>query len=191
MNSKKVVLIIMDGWGHGPKTKANAIEQAHTPFIDSLYQKYPHSELLTSGENVGLPDGQMGNSEVGHLNIGAGRIVYQDLVKVNKAIQDRSFFTEPALNECFRYVKASGKKLHFMGLVSDGGVHSHLNHLKALCDAARQHQAEHVFIHAFMDGTRHRSKSGTSLPARSSTIYPGQHNQNSICCRTILCHGQG
>jgi len=150
----------MDGWGHGPKTRANAIELAHTPFIDSLYQKYPHSELLTSGENVGLPDGQMGNSEVGHLNIGAGRIVYQDLVKVNKAIQDKSFFKEPVLAECLRYAKENGKKLHFMGLVSDGGVHSHLSHLKALCDAARQQGVENVFIHAFMDGRDTDPKAG-------------------------------
>lgn len=150
----------MDGWGHGPKTRANAIEQARTPFIDSLYQKYPHSELLTSGENVGLPDGQMGNSEVGHLNIGAGRIVYQDLVKINKAIGDQSFFQEAALRECLRYSKESGKKLHFIGLVSDGGVHSHLRHLKALCDAAKKAQLDKVFIHAFMDGRDTDPKAG-------------------------------
>ena len=150
----------MDGWGHGPKTRANAIEQARTPFIDSLYQKHPHSELLTSGENVGLPNGQMGNSEVGHLNIGAGRIVYQDLVKINKAIGDQSFFQEAALQECLRYAKESGKKLHFIGLVSDGGVHSHLRHLKALCDSAKRHQLSNVFIHAFMDGRDTDPKAG-------------------------------
>jgi 2,3-bisphosphoglycerate-independent phosphoglycerate mutase len=160
MTSKKVVLIIMDGWGHGPKSAANAIEQANTPFIDSLYAAYPHSELLTSGENVGLPEGQMGNSEVGHLNIGAGRIVYQDLVRINKAIRDQSFFKEPALIDCFRYVKKNGKRLHLAGLVSDGGVHSHLDHLVALCEAAAQHGLEEVYIHAFTDGRDTDPKSG-------------------------------
>ena len=152
----------MDGWGHGPKTRANAIEQSRTPFIDSLYQKYPHAELLTSGENVGLPEGQMGNSEVGHLNIGAGRIVYQDLVKINKAIKDKSFFSEPVLLDCLDYAKTNQKKLHLIGLVSDGGVHSHLNHLKALCDAARQHEVEQVYIHAFLDGRDTDPKAGFS-----------------------------
>lgn len=160
MASKKVVLIIMDGWGHGPKTKANAIEQANTPFIDSLYQQYPNSELLTSGENVGLPDGQMGNSEVGHLNIGAGRIVYQDLVKINKAINDKTFFEEKTFQDCFDYVKTNRKKLHLIGLVSDGGVHSHINHLKALCDLCQKENVQNVFVHAFMDGRDTDPKGG-------------------------------
>src|SRR6185436_802140 len=125
MPSGKLVLIIMDGWGHGPATSSNAIFMAKTPFIDSLYKKYPHSELLTSGENVGLPDGQMGNSEVGHLNIGAGRIVYQDLVKINLAVRDHSFHQHPVILQAFHYAKVNKKKLHIMGLVSDGGVHSH------------------------------------------------------------------
>ena len=129
---KKVVLIIMDGWGKGPLTNANAIYKAQTPFINSLFANVPNSELLTSGENVGLPDGQMGNSEVGHLNIGAGRVVYQDLVKVNLAIKDKSLYTHPVLLEMLSYVKKNNKKLHLIGLVSDGGVHSHINHLKAL-----------------------------------------------------------
>jgi 2,3-bisphosphoglycerate-independent phosphoglycerate mutase len=149
--NKKVVLIIMDGWGHGAENSGNAIYMAKTPFVDSLYN-YPNTELQTSGEDVGLPSGQMGNSEVGHLNLGAGRIVYQDLVKINVAIRDRSFFIKPALVEALEYVKKSGKKLHLMGLVSDGGVHSHINHLKALCDAASEKKIENVFIHAFMDG---------------------------------------
>ena len=135
---KKVVLIIMDGWGEGPPTKANAIYNANTPFVDGLYKNYPHSQLLTSGENVGLPDGQMGNSEVGHLNIGAGRIVYQDLVKINLAIKDGSFHKHPVILEAINYAKKNKKKLHLMGLVSDGGVHSHINHLKALCDVAKE-----------------------------------------------------
>ncbi len=141
----------MDGWGHGPKTPANAIYMANTPFVDSLYN-HPNTELVTSGEDVGLPLGQMGNSEVGHLNIGAGRIVYQDLVKINLAIRDKSFFETKELKNTFDYVKKSGKKLHLIGLVSDGGVHSHIEHLKALCDAAYENKVENVFIHAFTDG---------------------------------------
>ena len=160
MTFKKVVLIIMDGWGDGPKSAANAIEQARTPFIDSLVATCPHAELLTSGENVGLPEGQMGNSEVGHLNIGAGRIVYQDLVRINKSIRDGSFFKEPVLADCFRYLKKTGKRLHLAGLVSDGGVHSHLDHLVALCDAAHQHGVKEVYIHAFTDGRDTDPKSG-------------------------------
>ncbi len=149
----------MDGWGHGPETAGNAIFQAKTPFVDSLYN-YPNTELQTSGEDVGLPDGQMGNSEVGHLNIGAGRIVYQDLVKINLAIKDRSFFEKSAIRNTMHYVKISGKKLHFIGLISDGGVHSHIEHLKALCDAAYENKIGKVFIHAFTDGRDTDPKSG-------------------------------
>lgn len=161
MNNKKVVLIIMDGWGEGPKTAANAIYKAHTPFIDSLYKKHPHAQLFTSGENVGLPDGQMGNSEVGHLNIGAGRVVYQDLVKINLAIRDKSFFANPVLKDAFAAAKKGNKKLHLMGLVSNGGVHSHINHLKALCDMAKQEDIKDVYIHAFTDGRDTDPKSGS------------------------------
>jgi 2,3-bisphosphoglycerate-independent phosphoglycerate mutase len=157
---KKVVLIIMDGWGEGPKTHANAIYTANTPFVDSLYTKYPHSQLLTSGENVGLPDGQMGNSEVGHLNIGAGRIVYQDLVKINVAIKDGSFHKHPVILEAINYAKQNKKRLHLMGLVSDGGVHSHISHLKALCDVAKENQLDEVMIHCFTDGRDTDPKSG-------------------------------
>src|SRR5436190_23344031 len=160
MNSKKVALIILDGWGEGPKNNSNAIYIAKTPFVDSLYQKYPHSQLLTSGENVGLPDGQMGNSEVGHLNIGAGRIVYQDLVKVNLAIKEQTFHKHPVILEAINYAKTNNKKLHLMGLVSDGGVHSHINHLKALCDVAKANQFDNVFIHCFTDGRDTDPKGG-------------------------------
>src|SRR6185369_11789067 len=118
--SKKVVLIIMDGWGEGAHTKANAIFNANTPFVDSLYSHYPHSHLLTSGENVGLPDGQMGNSEVGHLNIGAGRIVYQDFARINIAVRDNTFHKEKAITDAFDYAIKNKKKLHLIGLVSDG-----------------------------------------------------------------------
>jgi len=150
--NKKVVLIIMDGWGEGPKTKANAIFNANTPFIDSLYSKYPHSQLVTSGENVGLPEGQMGNSEVGHLNIGAGRIVYQDFAKINIAVREKTFQKEKAITDAFDYAIKNKKKLHLIGLVSDGGVHSHINHLKALCDVGKEKSFTDLFIHCFTDG---------------------------------------
>ncbi|HRH64888.1 MAG TPA: 2,3-bisphosphoglycerate-independent phosphoglycerate mutase [Bacteroidia bacterium] len=157
---KKVVLIIMDGWGKGPHSDANAIYKAQTPFVDSLFATAPNSELLTSGENVGLPEGQMGNSEVGHLNIGAGRVVYQDLVRINLAIKDGSLKSHPVLRDMLQYVKQNNKKLHFIGLVSDGGVHSHINHLKALCDTAKDNGVKEAFIHAFMDGRDTDPKSG-------------------------------
>ncbi|MFN4233648.1 MAG: 2,3-bisphosphoglycerate-independent phosphoglycerate mutase [Bacteroidia bacterium] len=150
--SKKVVLVILDGWGIGDKSKSDAIAHSKKPFFDSLIAKYPKATLLTCGEHVGLPDGQMGNSEVGHLNIGAGRIVYQDLVKINLAIRDKSMEQNEALNNALNYVKTSGKKLHLMGLVSDGGVHSSQEHLHALCDIAKERGIDKVFIHAFTDG---------------------------------------
>src|SRR5689334_6576898 len=152
METQKIILIIMDGWGEGPKTKANAIYNANTPFIDSLYKKYPHSHLLTSGLNVGLPDGQMGNSEVGHLNIGAGRIVYQDLEKINIAVREKKFHKEKAIVDAFDYAIQNKKKLHLIGLVSDGGVHSHIDHLKALCDVGKEKSFDRLFIHCFTDG---------------------------------------
>jgi 2,3-bisphosphoglycerate-independent phosphoglycerate mutase len=165
MKSSKVVLIIMDGWGHGAKDHTNAIYSAKPPFVSSLYSKYPNAELRASGEDVGLPDGQMGNSEVGHLNIGAGRIVYQDLVKINVAIRENTFHNNTVINQTMDYCKKNNKKLHFIGLVSDGGVHSHINHLKALCDIAKEHQLKDVFIHAFTDGRDTDPKSGAHFIA--------------------------
>jgi len=150
----------MDGWGHGNKSKSDAIANANTPFVDSLYEKHPHSQLLTDGENVGLPDGQMGNSEVGHLNIGAGRIVYQDLVKINKAIRDKSIDSNPSLIKSFNYAKQNGVNVHFMGLVSDGGIHSSQEHLHKLCDMAKEKGLNNVYIHAFTDGRDTDPKSG-------------------------------
>lgn len=150
--SKKVVLVILDGWGIGDKSKSDAISHSKKPFFDSLMANYPNATLLTCGENVGLPDGQMGNSEVGHLNIGAGRIVYQDLVKINLSIRDKSIEQNKELNKALDYVKSSGKKLHLMGLVSDGGVHSSQEHLNALCDIAKAKGITNLFIHAFTDG---------------------------------------
>ena len=135
-NQKKALLVILDGWGHGLVRRADALALAKTPFIDSLYTKYPSSELVTHGELVGLPDGQMGNSEVGHMNIGAGRVVYQELTRISKSIRDKELQRNAHLLEALRYAKAHNKPVHFIGLVSDGGVHSHIEHLKALCDIA-------------------------------------------------------
>lgn len=157
---KKVLLMILDGWGHGNKEKADAIYNANPEYMNSLEAKYPHSELRTSGENVGLPDGQMGNSEVGHLNIGAGRIVYQDLVKINMAIRDKSILENPEIKKAYSYAKESGKQLHLMGLVSDGGVHSSLDHVMALLDIAKTYGLEKTFVHCFMDGRDTDPKSG-------------------------------
>lgn len=158
--NKKVILIILDGWGIATNPKVSAIDQANTPFIDSLYQTYPHSKLEASGLAVGLPEGQMGNSEVGHMNIGAGRVVYQDLVKINKAVEEHTLDQEPELIKALDYAKAKGKKVHLMGLVSDGGVHSHINHLKGLCSIAQQRGVTDVFIHAFTDGRDTDPKGG-------------------------------
>ena len=152
MTNKKTMLVILDGWGHGPKRKADAIAQANVPFVNSLYQKYPNSELVTYGEEVGLPEGQMGNSEVGHLNIGAGRVVYQDFARINKDIREGTFHKNEMLLKALHSAKAENRTVHLMGLVSDGGVHSHINHLKALCDISTKVGCEKVFIHAFMDG---------------------------------------
>ncbi|OJJ21178.1 phosphoglycerate mutase (2,3-diphosphoglycerate-independent) [marine bacterium AO1-C] len=150
--NKKVLLMILDGWGIASNPNVSAVDQANTPFIDSLYTKYPHSKLDASGLAVGLPEGQMGNSEVGHMNIGAGRVVYQDLVRINLAIQHKELNDNATLNEAFDYAKANQKKVHLMGLLSDGGVHSHINHLKGLCSIAHEKGVEQLFIHAFTDG---------------------------------------
>ena len=160
MKGKKTALIILDGWGHGDKTQSDAIHHANTPFIDSLYADYPNCELKTFGDFVGLPKGQMGNSEVGHLNIGAGRIVYQDLAKINIACKDNSIAEMENLKASFTYAKHNNKALHFIGLVSDGGIHSHKNHLYKLCELANKAGLEKVFVHAFTDGRDCDPKSG-------------------------------
>jgi 2,3-bisphosphoglycerate-independent phosphoglycerate mutase len=159
-SNRKVLLMILDGWGKGDKSRADAIFNGNTPYIDGLMGKYPNAELLTSGENVGLPDGQMGNSEVGHLNIGAGRIVYQDLVRINLAIKDNSIAKNPHLVEAFTYAQENNKAVHFIGLVSDGGVHSMDTHLYKLCDLTMDWGLENVFIHALTDGRDCDPKSG-------------------------------
>lgn len=158
--SKKSLLIIMDGWGHGQKKSADAIYHANAPFVKSLYAKYPNAELITCGEAVGLPWGQMGNSEVGHLNIGAGRVVYQELQRINKAIQDRELDTNPAFLDMIQYAKTKQKPLHLIGLLSDGGVHSHTSHLRAICDLCKLHGLTQVYIHAFTDGRDTDPQSG-------------------------------
>ena len=152
--------MILDGWGIGNHTKSDAIFSAHPAFWNHLITTYPHSELQTSGENVGLPDGQMGNSEVGHLNIGAGRVVYQDLVKINKAIADRSILENPEIKNAFSYAKNTGKSMHFMGLTSNGGVHSSFEHIFALCDIAKEYDLKNVYLHCFMDGRDTDPRSG-------------------------------
>jgi 2,3-bisphosphoglycerate-independent phosphoglycerate mutase len=157
---KKVLLMILDGWGIATNKKVSAIDQAKTPYINSLYRKYPHSKLEASGLAVGLPEGQMGNSEVGHMNIGAGRIVYQDLVRVNKAVEEKELDTNPVLVEAMEYARKNNKPVHFIGLVSDGGVHSHIFHLKGLCTIASNHGLKKVFVHAFTDGRDTDPKGG-------------------------------
>lgn len=154
--------MILDGWGITQDPSVSAITQAKTPFIDSLYKKYPYAQLLTHGMNVGLPDGQMGNSEVGHMNLGAGRIVYQDLAKVNLAVQNNTLKDEPILKAAFGYAKTKGKKVHLLGLLSDGGVHSHINHLKGLLTAANNFGLSDVYVHAFTDGRDVDPKSGVA-----------------------------
>lgn len=152
--------MILDGWGIGNKSESDVISSGNTPFIDSLIQKYPNSQLLTCGESVGLPDGQMGNSEVGHLNIGAGRVVYQDLVRINKECESNAIATNQVIVEAFNYARDNDKSIHFIGLVSDGGVHSSDLHLYKLCDIARDHGLSKVYIHALMDGRDCDPRSG-------------------------------
>lgn len=150
--NNKVLLMILDGWGNGRHDKADVISTVHPEYISAMTAKYPHAQLRTDGENVGLPDGQMGNSEVGHLNIGAGRVVYQDLVKINRACRDNSIMENPEVKAAFEYAKKNGVNMHFMGLVSDGGVHSSLEHLFKLCDISAAYGLENTFVHCFMDG---------------------------------------
>jgi 2,3-bisphosphoglycerate-independent phosphoglycerate mutase len=162
---KQVILIIMDGWGHGQIAERSAIAQAKTPFISNLYKDYPNTELVTFGEEVGLPAGQMGNSEVGHLNIGSGRIVYQELMRINMAIRKGELADNPKLLSAIEYCRQNKKPLHLIGLVSDGGVHSHIEHVKALCDICKQNglDSTRVFIHAFTDGRDCDPKSGRAF----------------------------
>ncbi|WKD85094.1 2,3-bisphosphoglycerate-independent phosphoglycerate mutase [Polaribacter huanghezhanensis] len=158
--NKKVILLILDGWGITQDPKVSAIYNAKTPFINSLYNDFPHASLRTDGEHVGLPEGQMGNSEVGHMNLGAGRIVYQNLARINKAVKEDTLSQEKTLVDALNYAKKNNKNVHFLGLVSNGGIHSHINHLKGLLKAAKENNVENVFLHAFTDGRDCDPKSG-------------------------------
>jgi 2,3-bisphosphoglycerate-independent phosphoglycerate mutase len=160
--NRKVILVIMDGWGLGQVPSADAIRHAHVPFVSSLYDQYPNTTLTTCGEQVGLPDGQMGNSEVGHLNLGAGRIVYQELQRINVAIREGELAQNEVLLRSIQYARENGKPLHLLGLVSDGGVHSHLVHLKALLDICQQNNLHNIYIHVFTDGRDTDPKGGLS-----------------------------
>lgn len=160
MDAKKVILVIMDGWGLGKVKESDAIQHANVPFVSSLYSKYPHTTLVTCGKAVGLPEGQMGNSEVGHLNLGAGRIVYQELERINVAIETGDFQKNEVLLNGLAYARQNNKALHLLGLVSNGGVHSHINHLKAITSLCKEKNIENVYIHAFTDGRDTDPKSG-------------------------------
>lgn len=161
--NKKVILMILDGWGMTQNPSVSAPFNAKTPFIDQIWQEYPHATLRTDGEFVGLPDGQMGNSEVGHMNLGAGRVVYQNLVMINKALREDTLGKEKVLVDAFNYAKEKGKNIHILGLVSDGGIHSHISHLKGLLKVAKEQNAENVFVHAFTDGRDCDPKSGVGF----------------------------
>lgn len=168
--NKKVILMILDGWGKSPNPAVSAIDNAHVPFINGLYKNYPNANLLTDGMNVGLPEGQMGNSEVGHMNLGAGRIVYQDLAKINLAIQNNTLKDEIVLQKALQHAKDNHKAVHFLGLVSDGGVHSHIQHLEGLVNMAKDFKVSNVFVHAFTDGRDVDPKSGKGFIAQTEAF---------------------
>jgi len=188
--NKKVLLMILDGWGKAVNPEVSAVDNANTPFIDSLYTKYPNANLLTDGMNVGLPEGQMGNSEVGHMNLGAGRIVYQDLAKVNLAVKDNTLKDEKVLKEAFAYANEHNKPVHFLGLLSDGGVHSHTEHLKGLIKAGESLGVHQMYVHAFTDGRDVDPKSGIE---KYFYICPTQFFIDSLhplifCNLFVKCH---
>ena len=167
MMGKKVLLMILDGWGNSPDPAVSAIDNAKTDYIDNLHENYPYATLRTDGLHVGLPEGQMGNSEVGHMNLGAGRIVFQDLAKINMSIKRNDFKNEKVLVDTFKFAQKNNKKIHFLGLISDGGVHSHTDHLKALIDVAKNYNVE-SYIHGFTDGRDVDPKSGAKYISRNN-----------------------
>lgn len=169
--------MILDGWGKSPDPQVSAVDKANTPFIDSLYTKYPNANLLTDGMNVGLPEGQMGNSEVGHMNLGAGRIVYQDLAKINLAIKDNTLKDEQVLKDAFTYAKENNKPVHFLGLLSNGGVHSHIDHLKGLISAGNDFGLDKMYVHAFTDGRDVDPKSGKKFLTDLVSFCSDKHAQ--------------
>jgi 2,3-bisphosphoglycerate-independent phosphoglycerate mutase len=180
--TNKAILLIMDGWGLGPKASSDAIQQANAPFVKSLYSKYPNATLTTFGTEVGLPEGQMGNSEVGHLNLGAGRIVYQELERINKAIRDKVLDENKILIETINYAKQNNKPLHLIGLVSDGGVHSSTEHLKAICNICKNNNLQEVYIHAFTDGRDTDPKSGAKYLADLEKFLETSVGQIATIC---------
>ena len=171
MAKKPVMLMILDGFGIAPKSEGNAVETAKKPNFDKLMAKYPHTQLKASGLEVGLPEGQMGNSEVGHLNIGAGRVIYQELTRITKEIKDGGFFTNESLNLAVDNAKKNNSALHLMGLLSDGGVHSHIDHLKGLLKLAKDAGLSKVFVHCFMDGRDVAPGSGKDFIAEFRSLY--------------------
>ncbi|MBU2972751.1 2,3-bisphosphoglycerate-independent phosphoglycerate mutase [Zobellia sp. B3R18] len=175
--NKKVILMILDGWGKSPNPEVSAVDNANTPFVDSLYKDYPNANLLTDGMNVGLPEGQMGNSEVGHMNLGAGRIVYQDLAKINLAVKENTLKDEKVLKDAFTYAKENNKPVHFLGLVSDGGVHSHINHIKGLIEAGNESGVKNMYVHAFTDGRDVDPKSGKKFLTELSAFGADKNAQ--------------
>jgi 2,3-bisphosphoglycerate-independent phosphoglycerate mutase len=175
--NKKVILMILDGWGKSPDPKVSAIDNANTPFIDGLYESFPSAQLRTDGLHVGLPERQMGNSEVGHMNLGAGRIVYQDLVKINLAVKNNTLKDEPALKNALDYAKSNHKDVHLLGLVSDGGVHSHINHLKGLIDVCENTGLENTYIHAFTDGRDVDPRSGKDFIQDIENYTANKHSK--------------
>src|SRR5690554_5643969 len=179
---KKVALIILDGWGYGKQDHSDAIFNAKTPVFDKLIQTQPNAKLLTDGENVGLPKRQMGNSEVGHLNIGAGRVVYQDLMRIDRAVADGALERNPALQEAFRVAAEPGKRLHLMGLIGDGGVHASSAHLVALCRLAEKAGLKNVFIHAFTDGRDTDPKSGQEFVRQLENDIMGTSARIATIC---------
>lgn len=180
--NKKVILTILDGWGIANNQQVSAVDQAHTPTVDQLYKKYAHATLRTDGMHVGLPEGQMGNSEVGHMNLGAGRIVYQDLVKINLAVEKNTLKDELELKQAFEYAKNKNKNVHFLGLVSDGGVHSHIKHLKGLVKAANDAGVENKYVHAFTDGRDVDPQSGKEF---INELIPYLDEQNAALASIV------
>ena len=183
MKSQRVLLVVLDGWGEASNPKLSAIAQAATPFVDSLYQQYPHSTLVTYGENVGLPEGQMGNSEVGHMNIGAGRIVYQELVRINKSIESGQIEENKVIKNLISYANDHNRAIHLMGLVSDGGVHAHIDHLIAITKLLAKAGVQHIYIHAFLDGRDTDPKSGKGFLAKVIKALPPQAQIASVIGR--------
>ncbi len=187
---KPIVLTILDGWGYRAETHGNAIAQARKPTYDMLLRDYPNTLLRASEHFVGLPDGQMGNSEVGHLNLGAGRIVRMDMTRIDTAVVDGSFFSDPTLLRAMDLARQKGRALHLIGLLSDGGVHSHQRHLYALLRLAKQQGVERVFVHAFMDGRDTMPTSGPRLPGATTATNPRDwRRQAGLPLRTLLRHG--